>query len=949
MHRKVVTMVFCDVVGSTALGESVDPEALQGLLALYFERMKAIVESHGGSVEKFIGDAVMAVFGVPAVHEDDALRALRAAVEMRAAFPELGVQGRIGVNSGEVVTGTEERLATGDAVNVAARLQQAAQPDEVLIGEATLALVRGAVVVEPVEPLELKGKHAAVPANRLLSVLEAPERSHESRFVGREPELALVREAWERTLAEQCCELLTIVGDAGVGKSRLVAEALVSADALVVRGRCLPYGEGITYWPVVEVIKQLGSRPSDPTAAASISSLLGEAAEVTSAEEIAWAFRKLLEEQAPLVAVFDDIQWGEETFLDLLEGIALLSSGAPLLLVCMARPELVTHRNEWPVTLRLGPLPDEAVTDLIGESIPAELRDRIAAAAGGNPLFLTEILAMADQTEDVEVPPTLRALLAARLDQLDGSERIVLERGSVEGELFHRGAVQALAPDEPHVTPRLASLTRKELIRPDKALFPGEDGFRFRHLLIRDTAYDALSKGVRADLHERFAGWLEEHGAALVEQDEILGYHLEQAARYKAELGKPDNVLAERAGEWLAGAGRRALSRGDERAAARLLGRALELSRPSRLDVALELDLATALFRDLPEAAAIANTAAERARGADDQPGEALARVAEAFYRSWFAPDPDLDELELLARRALPLLEQAEDHAGLVHVWTALGFGVANFRGHWDDWAQAAEQALRHTRLAGQPSAPRTGHEIAIASGSRPADEALAMLDTLLPENPHPAALLVRAWLLGMLGRFEEASLIEREASNRLRELTGANWVEWLPAEIASLAADHEAAARHLRRLCDLLEEHDQRFYLSSAAPMLGRELCSLGRHDEAERWAQRGRKLDVRQNALGEALWRQVQALVHANRGHYPEADALAREAVALTQHMDGLNYQGDALCDLAEVLHAAGRTEEAAAKLEQALERYELKKNLAMVAQVRPRLAALRAGSHA
>ena len=377
--------------------------------------------------------------------------------------------------------------------------------------------------------------------------------------------------------------------------------------------------------------------------------------------------------------------------------------------------------------------------------------------------------------------------------------------------------------------------------------------------------------------------------------------------------------------------------------------RALELTRPSRLDVALELDLATALFRDRPAAAAIADAAAERARGADDQPGEALARAAEAFYRSWLVPDPDVDELELLARKALPLLEQTEDHAGLVHVWTALGFGVANFRGRWDDWAQAAEQGLRHTRLAGQPSAPRTGHELAIASGSRPADEALAKLDTLLPESPHPAALLVRAWLLGMLGRFEEASLIEREASNHLRELTGANWVEWLPAEIASLAADHEAAARHLRRLCDLLEEHDQRFYLSSAAPMLGRELCSLGRHDEAEHWAQRGRKLDVRQNALGEALWRQVQALVHANRGHYTEADALAREAVALTQHMDGLNYQGDALCDLAEVLHAAGRTEEAATTLGQALERYELKKNLAMVAQVRPRLAALRAGSHA
>jgi class 3 adenylate cyclase len=946
LHRKVVTVLFCDVVGSTALGESVDPEALQGLLARYFERMKAIVESHEGSVEKFIGDAVMAVFGVPQVHEDDALRACRAAAEMLAAFPDLGVQGRIGVNTGEVVTGTEERLATGDAVNVAARLQQAAAPDEVLIGSATLELVSGAVEAEPVEPLELKGKSQPVPAHRLIAVLDEPERSHESRFVGRESELALIREAWQRAERELRCELITIVGDPGIGKSRLVTEAIAGIDAHIVRGRCLPYGEGITYWPVVEVLKQLDALPSDPAAAAAIQSLLGESEATTSAEEIAWAFRKLLEEQAPLVVLFDDVQWGEETFLDLVEGVALLSSDALVLLVCMARPELVARRNEWPITLRLGPLGNEQAEELMGEHVPAKLRERIARAAGGNPLFLTEMLAMADQGGDeLEVPANLKALLAARLDQLDLPERRVLERGAVEGEIFHRAAVQALVPEEIQVTPRLAALVRKELIRPAKPLFIGEDGFRFRHLLICNAAYDALPKAVRAELHERFATWLEQRGAEFVELDEVVGYHLDQAARYKAELGKPDNVLAEQAGERLARAGRRALSRGDDRAAAGLLGRALEVTRPSRLDVALELDLATALFRDLPEAAAIANMAAERARGAGDQPGEALARAAEAFYRSWFVSDPDLDELEQLAREALSLLEQAEDHAGLVHVWTALGFGVANFRGRWDDWAQAAEQALRHTRLAGQPSAPRTGHELAIASGSRPADEALAMLDALLPESPYPAALLVRAWLLGMLGRFEEASLIEREASNRLRELTGVNWVEWLPAEIASLAADHEAAASHLRRLCDLLEEHDQRFYLSSVAPTLGRELCSLGRHDEAERWAQRGRELDVRQNALGEALWRQVQALVHANRGHYTEADALAREAVALTQHMDGLNYQGNALCDLAEVLHAAGQNDEAAATLGQALERYEQKKNLAMVAQVEPRLEALRA----
>ena len=266
-QRKTVTVLFCDVTGSTSLGESVDPEALRALLARYFDRMKAIVERHGGTVEKFIGDAVMAVFGVPVLHEDDALRAVRAAAEMRDALPELGLQARLGVTTGEVVTGTEERLVTGDAVNVAARFEQAAPPGEVLIGQPTLALVGDAAEVEPVEPLELKGKAEPVAAYRLLRVREAPERRHETQFVGRERELALVREAWERVRAERRCELMTVVGDAGVGKSRLVAEFLASVDAGVTRGRCLPYGEGITYWPVVEVLKQLGVLPDDEAAA----------------------------------------------------------------------------------------------------------------------------------------------------------------------------------------------------------------------------------------------------------------------------------------------------------------------------------------------------------------------------------------------------------------------------------------------------------------------------------------------------------------------------------------------------------------------------------------------------------------------------------------------------------------------------------------------------------
>src|SRR6266516_2463408 len=444
-HRKVVTVLFCDVVGSTALGESVDPEALQGLLARYFERMKGIVESHGGSVEKFIGDAVMAVFGVPVVHEDDALRACRAAVEMRDALPELGVEGRIGVNTGEVLTGTEERLATGDAVNVAARLEQAAEAGEVLLGAQTLRLVAPAVEVGEERLLELKGKSEPVAAHPLLAVQEAPERSHASRFIGRERELAKLVDAWERALAGPGCQLVTVVGDAGVGKSRLVAEALDSLDARVVRGRCLPYGEGITYWPVIEVVKQLAALPSDPAAAAAVRSLLGESDQGTSADQIAWAFRKLLVEQAPLVVVLDDIQWGEETFLDLVEAAALLTGDAPILLLCMARPELLERHPAWPGTLRLEPLSDDEADQLIREEVTGELHERIAHAAGGNPLFISEMLAMAREQEDVEVPPTLKALLAVRLDQLDEPERRVLERGSVEGEIFHRGAVQALA------------------------------------------------------------------------------------------------------------------------------------------------------------------------------------------------------------------------------------------------------------------------------------------------------------------------------------------------------------------------------------------------------------------------------------------------------------------------------------------------------------------------
>jgi class 3 adenylate cyclase len=946
-QRKTVTVLFCDVTGSTALGESTDPEALRALLARYFERMKGIVESHGGTVEKFIGDAVMAVFGIPAAHEDDALRACRAAVEMREVLPQLGVRGRIGVNTGEVVTGTSERLATGDAVNVAARLEQAAEPGEVLIGEPTHALVHEGVEAEPIEPLILKGKAELVGAYRLVSLLEAPERSHALRFVGRERELDEIAGAWARAGVSGRCELVTIVAEAGVGKTRLAAVALDRLEARVVRGRCPSYGEGVTYWPVVEVVKQLGSRPSDPAAAAAIASLLGESDLGTSAEEIAWAFRKLLEEQAPLVCLFEDLHWGEETFLDLVEHLALLSAGGQVLLLCTARPELLERRHFWPVTLHLTALEPEEVDRLIPVGLSHDLREQIAHAAGGNPLFVTEMVAMAASADgEVSVPPTLRALLTARLDQVDAAERRVLERGAVEGELFHRGAVHALAPEEPQVIARLAALVRRELVRPDRAQIPGEDGFRFRHLLIRDAAYQALAKSTRADLHSRYADWLATNGAALVELDEILGFHLEQAAEYRNELGEPDAELAQRAGERLAAAGRRALSRGDERAAASLFERALRLTRELRLDVVLEIDLVDTLSRTRPhEAIAIAQAAAERARDLGDEAAKALAHVAAANVRALTEPNASIDELETLAQKAIPLLEHSRDHAGLAYVWYALGYSVANSRCHFEDHAYASEQALHHARLAGRQRNDLFHLDGALAFGPRPADEAIQALDLAMGDTRHPHPMLARAYLLALLGRFDEAWEIARERAELLHALRGEGHEAWL-AWIARLEGDEERAADYFRAFCDSLREHGQTAALSAFAPELARSLCTLGRHDEAEPLAQLGRELANEQDIFSQALWRQALARVHSSRGEHDQAEQLAREVIDVVEPTDALTEQGDAFVDLAEVLSAAGRAREASAALQQALDRYARKKNLSMIAQVRPRLAALEAG---
>jgi tetratricopeptide (TPR) repeat protein len=770
--------------------------------------------------------------------------------------------------------------------------------------------------------------------------------------------------------AEGRCELVTVVGDAGVGKSRLAVELLGSIEATVVRGRCLPYGDGITYWPVVEVLKQLDVLPSDEAAAVAIGSLLGETEAATSAEEIAWAFRKTLEQAAAeraLVVVFDDIQWGEETFLDLVEHVALLSAGASILVYCMARPELAERRPTWPVTVRLEPLGDEDVDELIPQRIPGELRDKIAHAAGGNPLFIEEMLAMASEAEgDVVVPPTLRALLAARLDQLEPAERSVLERGAVEGEVFHRGAVQALAPVEIQVTPRLAALVRKELIRPDRPQLVGEDGFRFRHLLLRDTAYDALPKATRADLHQRFATWLEQHGAELVELDELLAYHLEQACRYRAELGLPaDDELAAAARRRLAAGGHRAALRQDYGAAVSLFERAAALVSPAEFDLALESELGEALVWTGrgDDALRRADDFAERASAAGDRVGELCGRIQGGVFRlnrhghprapaalpaAAAEPEGAREKLAALVEQALPVFHAAGDDLALYIAYSALA-EAAERRGQVDAALEAHEQAFAYARQAGHVPAGfwawRAGCRF---FGTTPVSELLAWLDENEPRaGRHHFLRAHRAGSLAMLGRFDEARAILAEQRAELAERGGgvllANITAFESVWIELWAGDPAAAAEFGAEGCRLHEEFGQQSFLPGAAANLAQALYALDRLDEADALASRAAELGASDDVWNELLWRRVLAKVLARRGEHAEAERLAREAVAVCEETDMLDPQGDAYADLAEVLLLGGNADEAAAALEQALERYKRKENRVSAQRAQERLAEL------
>ena len=682
--RKTVTIVFADLAGSTSVGERLDPEALRDLQTRYFDAMRRALERHGGTVEKYIGDAVMAVFGIPVLHEDDALRAVRAAVEMRDAMADLnrelerdlgvGLELRVGINTGEVAgadgAASGHGFVSGDAVNTAARLQSEAPPGGIVLGAQTRRLVEGSARLRPHGPVTVKGKRRPLRVWQVDGLVDASGRFTRGSavpLVGRRGELRMLATRFRRAAERERCVLVTAVGPAGIGKSRLLREfaAAVEADATVVVGRCLPYGEGITYWPLIEIVNELAGETGVPAleglladdsqpevVASRVAAAAGRSRASATEADVQWAVRRLFEamaRQRPLVVVFDDIHWAEPAMLDLIEQVAGSATG-PILIACLARGDLLERRPGWALAgghgsiIRLDPLSDTDSARLLGRLAKRRRakvrRDEVMYAAEGNPLFLEQLVAMRADDPGVRTPPTIQALLAARIDALPARDRRVIEAAAIEGRGFHRGAVRALVEQKRSVDAALSALVDRELIHPDRAELPGETGYRFTHILVRDAAYDLLPKRRRADLHVAYADWLlgrPERGSAA---DEIVGYHLEQAYEYRSQLGRAGDdrhsALAARASAQLSVAGRRALSSGDRGGASNLLERAAALrsgTDPDRPALLIDLGCVHREQGRFRESEAVLREARSLAIDAGNGALEARAQVARLLSR----------------------------------------------------------------------------------------------------------------------------------------------------------------------------------------------------------------------------------------------------------------------------------------------------------------------------
>jgi DNA-binding SARP family transcriptional activator len=984
--RKTVTVLVAGAMG----GATLDPEALAG----WGERLRDAA-SHaamgcGGEVTDARGDEVTIVFGVPRVHEDDARRAVDAAVRIRGALgaePEAESHAdapalAIGVATGEVLAehGRDASIVVGDAVSFAQRLQAGAQ-GEIVLAEDTYRVLSGQARADPVEV-------ASTRAWRLVELDPEPKplalRSP-SGIVGRAAELHRVQQAMEWATEERAAYLLSIVGPPGIGKSRLIAEFTASPPAgpRVLAGRCVAYGEGITFRPLREIVEQLGGRASLPRLLAEeddgalVAERLAEVARSgasPSTEEVFWATATLfgtLARHAPLVAVFEDVHWAEPTFLDLITYLHGAVRDGPLLLVCLARPELLEQRPEWGAKgsksgiLLLGPLSEPESRALAHKLVPGArgaIRDRVVEVAEGNPLFIEQLAASIAEIDEgagqVAVPPTIQALLAARLDRLGPGERAVGARAAIIGRDFDPEGAFALLPGDarPFAERHLGSLIEKGLV--ERITMPtGRERLRFGHALIQQAAYRAIPKQLRSELHESFANWLESEEGPDTEfaQSEIVGYHLEQAFTYRDELGQvgeEDRELGRRAAELLDRAGRRTFRQGDMPAAANLLERAASLRRATG-GKPLELlpDLAYALFEigELDRANAVL-TAAESSARDEGNVGLEWGALAKRLHVQLYT-DPvhaEFEQLIATAREAIERLGEVGDHAGLSRAQILLS-EVLYTTGEVVAATAAARQAAEHARRYGsrREEAWALGHTaFCIIYGPTPVESGLDWLKGLLagaPGNPVLEANMLPflASLEAMAGRVDEAREHVARGRALIRDL-GLMWQagihDWFSGEIEMLSGDPITAERDYLAARAACEAIDDAWFLSLVAASLPASVFAQGRYEDA--WELTA-AVEESPSASGDLEWeirrRGVRAKLLARREQPERGEALAREAVRLAASSDFLGLHADALLDLAEILRQKGPTDEASAAVEEAAQLFERKGNVVSARRAR------------
>jgi class 3 adenylate cyclase/tetratricopeptide (TPR) repeat protein len=933
MERKLATVLFVDLVASTELVADADPEVVRRRVGRFFDQVSHCIATYGGTVEKFAGDAVMAAFGVPLAHEDDAERAIRAALATVERVKDLGLESRVGIESGEVVADdADSTFATGEAVNLAARLQQEAGPNEIVIGPGAARLVRDRVELEPLTPLELRGWRQPIQASRVICALDfaAPPQFLAAPLVGREAELELLENTFARTLRDRRATLFTIYGDPGVGKSRLAREFMAGLEgATILSGRCLPYGEGVTYWPVAEMVKSsAGIADDDPLDEAyeklrescedeAVADLLGLAAGVLEAvegerspQEIAWAVRAWAEQLAaaqPLLLVFEDVHWGEEPLLELIEHLAAWVREAPLLLVCLARPELLDIRPTWgggrvrATTIELEPLQLEESAELVAAltaelDVPVDI-DAVLAKTEGNPLFVEEtvrMLAEGPRRGAERIPDTLQALIAARIDRLPSPQRRLLQRASVMGRIFLRGAAERLSPDLEGVDEALDGLLLRDLIvREPRTTISGEPAFKFKHVLIREVAYAGLSKSSRAELHRGFADWLSERaGDEIVE---IRAFHLDQATRLLAELeGSAPPELAEEAAQVLEHAGRRALSREAFRSARKLLLRAVELAptlerRYFAARAAWRLGDMTAVIVEMEEVASVAAANGERRLQ-----GRALTALAEGVLNQ----RADAVEARELAEQAIGVL--ADDEPEIRFEAFRAAAGIASWLGDADAFERWAKLALEAARAA-----ERKDQEIQITmalaenyiyhlefSEAEPLVARIAELaDDIGSIVGRALGWVARGTYENWRGNDAESEAAYTAARDLYREIgnTAAEaGASMMIARRAAAQGDFGRAEKLLLDVVRTLKGMNDRARLCEAQRSLADVYVKLGRLEEAERYALQARESVGPDDRVSISTTKISLGLVRAAQGRDGEAEELFCEAVGEFRRFD-------------------------------------------------------------